>query len=106
MPIESQYCRGVECYKNHLPHQIFCDQCDDADSTYYQCEKCEEASIKRSLFCAKHQEEEQPSLSELMKEIKSIKTTMQEIDTLKTMMVRMSDHFEILVSRLDLLEKQ
>lgn len=100
MPYETQLCRG--CSGNHLPNQIFCRKCDSSDSGAYYCEKCDEICVNESLFCAEH--ENDPSFQkELMQEIKNM---MQEINGLKTMMVRMSDHFDIVVSRLDLLEKQ
>lgn len=102
----SQFCRGKNCPRNHLLNTLFCAQCNQADNRNYRCEKCDNLCVDNSLFCEKHVPIEQLFRSfqnDLMQEIKSIT---QEINGLKTMMVRMSDHLEIVVSRLDLLEKQ
>lgn len=115
MSIDSHYCRGSDCSQFHLPERIFCENCDKADGGEYKCQNCGNICLDNSLFCEKHifvklsssfQDELMQEIKNMMQEIKSMKTTMQEIDTLKAMMVRMSDHFDILVSRLDLLEKQ
>lgn len=96
MPAESNSCRGQSCQKDHLPNQIFCRKCNQVDSVEYLCEKCDGICVHASLFCEKHTNSSENRLDELIQEVKSI----------KTMLERMSDHFDILVSRLDLLEKQ
>lgn len=108
--MEAYFCRGSCCTKNHLPNQLYCGECLNYSSDF-KCEKCDNLCIGKSLYCEDHQKIQQDILEQDIKSILSGMSRHQielekEISSFKDILLKMSDHFDIIVSRLDLLEHQ
>lgn len=113
MPISSTTCRGYACHAFHMKNSIYCEKClpksSDANNQY-QCSalNCFENCAPLQLYCHQHMDYTKATIDidVVAKDIADLKTSVQNIETiLKKDLASMADHLEILVSRLDTLEK-
>lgn len=112
-------CRGKGCNGARSEDSIYCPKCltkKEYDDGYrYGCSffNCTTECLPFKLFCHQHMNQTKETTDVVAKDIAELKTNVQKIETsiqnvetiLKKDLASMADHLEILVSRLDTLEK-